>query len=479
MATGDKLVNLEVLKNTVQKEVVDLKRAVNDIKPIATFDTTFATSVCNHAKNPTKIGYWGNNSNNSTLSDISFVESASAGLYALEPIKLKAGVTYKTTTARVYLSYIYDTVTQVYSRYYTNSGWKTKTDTMTITPTNDAVLYMTIPTASKDAVMVVNGNVPSNYIPYGVPFPDSVKIINQAINKPTIITVKADGTGNYSSVYEAVNSITDSSESNQYEIHIYEGAYNVIEEVFGTDAYTAVEGIVLPNFVHLIGKGNVDNIVLKAEFPDTVSLSVSQAFSTINVDMTNRLENITFIAYNCRYACHDDDGNADRAKGFVRTVKGCKFWHKGCYTDDGSVWKWCKAYGAGISDGCKMTFENCEFRTDVTIAGNCAWSVHGHAGVTIPSTVEFLNCKFISTNLDLCATSNGLNDNVEEYIRYIGCEFTRSIGTGNNVEINKEQYSSNGVWWNAWGVANKNCYAGLGNYASGQSARLHFISNDN
>lgn len=31
MATGDKLVNLEVLKETVQKEVVDLKDAVSSI----------------------------------------------------------------------------------------------------------------------------------------------------------------------------------------------------------------------------------------------------------------------------------------------------------------------------------------------------------------------------------------------------------------------------------------------------------------
>lgn len=463
---------------TLSNDVVDLKSALSFIKPIATIDTTFATSVCNHAKVPVKVGYWGNNSDGSTLSEMEFTPSSTAGLYALEPIELKANTTYTTTDARVYLSYVYNKSTGVYSRYHTNTGYKTKIGTMTITPTTDSILYMTVPTANVNNTMVVNGSMPSQYVGFGVPIGDSVKIPNLS-TKPNIITVKTDNSGDFSSVYAAVQSISDSGPNNEYEIHIYEGTYDVISEVFGTSEYSAVDGIVLPPYVHLIGKGNVDSVILSAEFPNTVSSSVSSAFSTINVDGTNRLENITFVAYNCRYACHDDDGNAEKSKGFKRTVKGCKFWHKGGYTDDGSVYKWCKAYGAGISDGCEMYFENCEFRTDTSISGNSAWSIHGHADVTVPSYVTFVNCVFKATNLDLCATANGLNDNVEEYIRFYGCTFTRSIGTGTNVQVNKEQFSSNGVWWNAWGVGNKNCYPGVGNYATGQESRLNFIANDN
>lgn len=377
------------------------------------------------------------------------VTQSGSGYCVYSPIYIKAGHSYELVNVLAGRCYVFMLSSGIYLKIGSNA---TDVQTVVYTPEHDCVLYITTKIENKPVIVR---------------------------KKDKIITVKKDGTGDFDSIYAAVSSITDSSENNQYEIQVHEGVYDAIEEVFGSGPYSAVEGIVLPPYVHLVGIGQRDNIILKAEFPNTVSLGVSTAFSTINVDGTSRLENMTFIAYNCRYACHDDDGNAERAIGFVRTVKNCKFWHKGQYTDDGSVWKWTKAYGQGLSSGSTSIFINCEFVTDTTINGNCAWSTHGHAGMTSPSYITHIGCKFVSTHLDLCATTNGLNDGVEEFVRYEGCEFSRSIGTGNNVEINKEQYSSNGVYFIAYGIGNKNCYPGVGRYASGQQDRLHFFANDN
>lgn len=468
----------------VRKQIGSLSEDIINLKPIVTGDTTFIESVYNHVKGlkSDSQGYWGANNDEATLSEMSFKVNPSSNVYAVKPIELKKGVTYKTTNARIYLSYVYDKVTKIYTRYYQNTTWKEKISTMEITPQNDSVLYMTVMTTDYESTMVVNGDIPDAYHAYGEPIGNSVTIPNlnkDSIVKHNVITVKKDGSGDFTKVYDAVNSITDANKYNIYDIHIYEGVYDVIDEVFGTDEYAKTEGIVLPPYVNLIGIGQRDNIVLKAEFPNSVSTEVSTEFSTINVDGSNDLENITFIAYNCRYACHDDDGNAEKSRNFIRNVKNCRFWHKGCYTDDGSVWKWCKAYAQGLSSGSVSNFEYCEFQTDVNVKGNCAWSSHGREDMEKPSYITHKNCNFINTHFDLCASTNGLNDHVEEYVKYIGCEFTRSVGTGNNVEINKEKFESDGVYFNAYGICNKNCYAGTGIYASGASNKLHFFANDN
>ena len=62
MATGDKLVNLDVLKNTVQKEVVDLKSAftlqaenVPDTVQSITFDNAGNVAQITHTRNSVAI----------------------------------------------------------------------------------------------------------------------------------------------------------------------------------------------------------------------------------------------------------------------------------------------------------------------------------------------------------------------------------------------------------------------------------------
>ena len=450
-----------------------LQGLYNNIQKITPDQTTFFNAVYNHADNDNRVnGYWANGNNIDMNTDsISLILSDVSDTFALPPIELKAGVTYKTNHIRVFLCFIYDKTTKVYTRYYQNTSWLTKVSPETIMVQNDSVLYITCQNTNTEC-MVVNGELPKHFYSYGIP-------IEIKENQHNIISVKQDGTGDYTTIYGAVSSILDSNKNNIYDIHVYPGVYNIVDEVFPNGSYSKTEGIVLPDYVNLIGIGLRDDIILQAIFPNNVPLDVSTSFSTINVDFNNTLENITFIAYNCRYACHDDNGNAQESKNFKRIVRNCKFWHKGCYTDDGSVWKWCKAYAQGLSSGSESIFSNCEFRTDVNIEGNSAWSTHGQSDLDKSSYIKHEFCKFINTNYDLCVTAGGLNDHVDEFIYFIGCEFTRSIGAQHNVQINKEKFSSDGVYFNMYGIGNKNSYSGIGAYAYGNNNKLHFLLNDN
>ena len=459
--------------NAVREQVSQIKNRMQKITP---GQTTFFDAIYNHIDNENGVGgYWTTDDGDEEAhpSSLRLVLSEVSRTMAYPYIDLKAGVTYHTNQIRVFLCFIYDKATGIFTRIYPNTSWKTKLSSETITPEHDSVLYITCQDSNNEC-MVVNGELPESFSAYGVPIKQ-----DEHTDEHTIITVKQDGTGDYTKVYDAVSSISDSSENKIYDIHIYPGTYNVIDEVFPDGVYSAVEGIVLPDYVNLIGIGQRDDIILQALFPDSVSFAVSSAFSTINVDYNNSLENITFIADNCRYACHDDAGNIPQAYNFKRIVKNCKFWHKGCYTDDGSVWKWCKAYAQGLSSGSESLFVNCEFRTDVNIDANSAWSTHGRDDMVKSSYIRHEFCKFINTNYDLCATAGGLNDHVDEFVHFIGCEFSRSQGTEYNVTVNKEQYGSDGVYFYLYGCGNKNCYPGVGRYASGQDNRLHFICNDN
>ena len=51
--------------------------------------------------------------------------------------------------------------------------------------------------------------------------------------KINILTVKTDGTGNFDTLKGAIDSIVDASENNPYEVHIYNGVYDIYAEMGG------------------------------------------------------------------------------------------------------------------------------------------------------------------------------------------------------------------------------------------------------
>ena len=269
-------------------------------------------------------------------------------------------------------------------------------------------------------------------------------IVSNAENSP-IISLHMDqqagaqvveitvGSGkDYTSLKAAIDSIKDSSEKKVYNVYLYPGTYNMVTDFYPSGSYsTAQEGLSLPNYVNLIGRGSYDKIIVTAEFPSSVPQATSEKFSALNLKYNNEVRNITFKAKNCRYACHDESANS--YKNWKRVVDNCVFWHEGAEKTDGTLWQWCDGYGQGLSDGAECIFTNCTFRTDVNINGNAGFITHDNTGFTKACSLRFENCTFKNTVYPLCFRAGTLGSGVDNIITLNGCQFI-GTGDGNTIE---------------------------------------------
>ena len=139
---------------------------------------------------------------------------------------------------------------------------------------------------------------------YGASTLPTVVIMSNAIDySPSIAKVIEVGIGkDYTSLIDAIGSITDSSEMNPYTILLYEGTYNTI---VAEDIDSSYVGLIIPDYVSIVGVGSRDNIVIKATCPSGYE-SYANNISTINFRDNGKLENVTIEATNIRYCNHDD-----------------------------------------------------------------------------------------------------------------------------------------------------------------------------
>ena len=139
------------------------------------------------------------------------------------------------------------------------------------------------------------------YVSY-YPANDSDLSVTMSAKGTTVNRIEV-GTGKqYTSLIDAVNSISDASAINQYEIYLYEGTYNTIDpSAIGSSYY----GLIIPDYVSIIGVGSRDSIIITAECPSD-KLSYANNISTLNFRDNGRLENVTVVAKNLRYCNHDD-----------------------------------------------------------------------------------------------------------------------------------------------------------------------------
>lgn len=281
----------------------------------------------------------------------------------LEPIRVITGETYWYKDLYTYFcNVVYDDGTIVPFSEET----RTESASGSIDIVKDGYLYITISTA-KEGRQYRLSNSPRGLLTdkagvIGTEIIDNVDTTYKTI-QTHVITVKKDGTGDFSTITEAVNSINDSSELNQYEIHIYTGTYDLVEEFGGDNWINSVshsngekQGLALPDYVHLIGHGSVyiDCIVND----DKATADFAKSVSTINVWQNNKLEGITFRAKNTRYVIHDETGN--NFDNLYRLIKNCRFIHQGTLS---TLWSSPKAMGGGMGSGGRYDIINCYFES--------------------------------------------------------------------------------------------------------------------
>lgn len=176
--------------------------------------------------------------------------------------------------------------------------------------------------------------------------------------KPTVIRVAADGSGDYTTLRAAVDSITDNNEFNPFEIWIYPGTYNVLEDYTNAEiSASGFQGLFICDGVSLIGQGQRSEIVINGTLDTgTYDSTKRNDVSTLNIAGTCRLENLTVNGSYIRYAIHDDTGSPTH-KVNTRTLKNLKVYGEHM-TSGGSGQQ---SYGAGGSNLKQVYATDCDF----------------------------------------------------------------------------------------------------------------------
>ena len=299
-------------------------------------------------------------------------------------VNLIAGETYTFINVYGYFTQIFDKSGVFIDKLTTSTDVSV---TVTYTPSVNCVVYVSA--YNTEVPMLVNSSniLPQKYIE-GI-YENVLDIVDTTLTQagmaadaktvgdkfPTTLTVKKDGTGDYTTVVAAVtqaNVLSDAGKT--VNINIYEGDYDLLAELGGSTFLSAIErsgefaerqGLRLKKNVNLFGVGYV---ILRYELPDTATYVQSQCTSALNLYQTNSIENIEFIAKNCRYALHDEANGGNPY--LTRYIKNCRFTHLGNVP---GLWEYPSVLGGGAGGGSDYTFINSQF---ITKTYTQAWSYH-------------------------------------------------------------------------------------------------------
>ena len=379
------------LGSAIREQFKNMENELNDI-PIKT-----VVNLADNSKINDNVYY------SHTVSAGGFPTQANAnGYFTLPKITLKRGKKYYITHFEPNFTYTFEKGTETRIEKFSEKSY---TAPLVYTPEKDVDLYLTFTgNTNKSKIMVIENceTVPKTFYKYNekiVEIPNYKYEYDKYGNKINTIYVKKDGTGNYTTIYDAIKNITDSSKMNQYNIYVSEGTYNIIEEMGGADYLKSIVsmdgaygGLLLPNYVHLIGLGNTsEDVVLTANIEEFTGLDFNildnavAKVSTVNVFENNNLENLTIQGGNVRYALHDESSN--KYENYVRNMRNVRVLHKGNL----SKYTWTSTDGAGCGSGSGATYnyENCVFEAALP------YSIHDNIKFTKQNKFIFNNCQFI------------------------------------------------------------------------------------
>lgn len=294
--------------------------------------------------------------------------SENARTYA--PVKLYAGKTYTFINVYGYFTLFTDLTNHMLHRLTDDTD--SNPYTVTITPEVDCYAYVTKHTNYQVNTMLIDGtDIISAYVegPYNMSFKRPEE--NVTVN----IHVKKDGTGDYTSIVQAVNWANNQTGSYPINIYVHTGDYDILDELGGndfishiSDSTSARQGLRLDrNNVNLIGVGYV---IFRFEMPNTVTEVQSERVSCLNLrEFSNEVKNLTLIAKNCRYVVHDE---AQGVGNIVRKCENLRCIHKG---NAEGLWQWTTVWGGGTAKSGTYNFVNCQF---LTSSYHRAWYYHSN-----------------------------------------------------------------------------------------------------
>lgn len=196
--------------------------------------------------------------------------------------------------------------------------------------------------------------------------------------KRTEISVSPDGSRDYTTLKDALTSMTDNNALTQYIVKVYPGTYNVLSDFTDNEILDEnFKGLIVMNGVYVEGVGQRDDIVINGVLEGSTYDSVRNNISPFNMAGDSGLSNMTIIATGMRYCIHDDIGSsASRTHIFKHlTLRASSMTSASAYNI---------TYGAGYGNMKNMLFEDVDFGD--------AMSTHGTEGWTYSPRIVLENC---------------------------------------------------------------------------------------
>jgi len=201
------------------------------------------------------------------------------------------------------------------------------------------------------------------------------------LSDTTSITVSKDGTKQYTSIRQALESITDNSESHKYIVEFYgDGTHYDVASEFSASERQNLYGLTIPDYTSLIGIGGREKCILDCTI---TSAEANRTFSALNMKTTSAIKGFTVIGTYTRNVLHHDFGTVTNGTSII---EDCTF--------IGSNIDLHYTCSSGILSGCRYVYKNCIFENDTA---PYTYSCHNGQYFIDSANIEFYNCRFKPT----------------------------------------------------------------------------------
>lgn len=210
----------------------------------------------------------------------------------------------------------------------------------------------------------------------------------------TILTVKADGTGDFTNIQDAIDSITDATIDKQYIVQVASDfSYNTRTQLRGSNIINSMSMSYVfstKDYVHVEGIGGMKKVEVNLPLDSaTNDIQYSQVFYLKGY---SRIRNILGTGSAIRYVGHIEGGGVDDAYR-LQLIEDCILDHKGNHLAvNFAGWDSDSALGIGNSDGLIS-----KVRNTVLKARKQPVTVHTNNNYKLQSEMWFEYCEFITT----------------------------------------------------------------------------------
>lgn len=247
-----------------------------------------------------------------------------------------------------------------------------------------------------------------------------------------ILYVRKDGTGDFKDIQSAINSVTDATIDNQYEIRVCDD-YQISDL---TELYyvhtpnvhnnsplspsSSIAAVITKDYVNIVGYNRKHKIAVHS--PYNLNGPSFQNVQTLWLQGNCIIDNIDFEIKNGRYAIHQESGGDTsspdhNATTILRNVNAIHLGNSDS-ADGGASWKSICGQANGTCSGLTCIYEN--------VTWTPSFYIHGNKNFESKNRFEFKNCSIIydkdNPNVQgIYISSYGSGHNIE--MECVGCNF--------------------------------------------------------